>query len=164
MAVDEGNVQSMDGKLFNNYFYGTHLVLASSNYGVQNKVTCIIKLGKSGSTNLYSRGLVQQIYIPGVFPVLCQTRPRGCSTKEAGLFFETQDEIYTNISLGLQSVNQIQPEYVENEQADAGRDGTAEPVSRDQILWRERGQRTLIFPCSADHVCIYGCMYGHHII
>ena len=26
------------------------------------------------------------------------------------------------------------------------RDGTAEPVLRDQILWRERGQELLIFP------------------
>ena len=32
------------------------------------------------------------------------------------------------------------------------RDGTAEPVSRNQILWRERGQRIIHFPCSAaDH-------------
>ena len=31
------------------------------------------------------------------------------------------------------------------------RDGTAEPVSRDQILRRERGQRNIIFPCSANH-------------
>ena len=32
------------------------------------------------------------------------------------------------------------------------RDGTAEPVSRDQILRRERGQRIFHFPCSAaDH-------------
>ena len=32
------------------------------------------------------------------------------------------------------------------------RDGTAEPVSRDQILRRERGQQEKIhFPCSADH-------------
>ena len=32
------------------------------------------------------------------------------------------------------------------------RDGTAEPVSRDQILRRERGQGNMNFPCSADHV------------
>ena len=32
------------------------------------------------------------------------------------------------------------------------RDGTAEPVSRDQILRRERGQGNIHFPCSADHV------------
>ena len=32
-----------------------------------------------------------------------------------------------------------------------GRDGTAEPVSRDQILRLERGQENIIFPCSADH-------------
>ena len=30
-------------------------------------------------------------------------------------------------------------------------DGTAEPVSRDQILRRERGQGNIDFPCSADH-------------
>ena len=32
------------------------------------------------------------------------------------------------------------------------RDETAEPVSRDQILRRERGQGNIHFPCSADHV------------
>ena len=31
------------------------------------------------------------------------------------------------------------------------RDGTAEPVSRDQILRRERGQEKVHFPYSADH-------------
>ena len=31
------------------------------------------------------------------------------------------------------------------------RDGTAEPVKRDQILRRERGQGNINFPCSADH-------------
>ena len=30
-------------------------------------------------------------------------------------------------------------------------DGTAEPVSGDQILRRERGQGNIYFPCSADH-------------
>ena len=33
----------------------------------------------------------------------------------------------------------------------ADRDGTAELVSRNQILWRERGQRNTIFPYSADY-------------
>ena len=32
------------------------------------------------------------------------------------------------------------------------RDGTTEPVSRDQILRRGRGQRNMNFPCSAHHV------------
>ena len=32
------------------------------------------------------------------------------------------------------------------------RDGTAEPVSRDQILRHERGQENIHFSCSADHV------------
>ena len=32
------------------------------------------------------------------------------------------------------------------------RNGTAEPVSRDEILRRERGQGNIDFPCSADHV------------
>ena len=31
------------------------------------------------------------------------------------------------------------------------RDGTAETVSRDQIIRRERGQGNNNFPCSADH-------------
>ena len=31
------------------------------------------------------------------------------------------------------------------------RDGTAEPVSRDQILRRERGKGNIHFPRSADH-------------
>ena len=31
------------------------------------------------------------------------------------------------------------------------RDGTAEPVSQDQILRRKRGQGNIHFPCSADH-------------
>ena len=31
------------------------------------------------------------------------------------------------------------------------RDGTAEPVSRDQTLRRERGQGNIHFLCSADH-------------
>ena len=38
---------------------------------------------------------------------------------------------------------------MDNEQADAGRD--SETLSRDQILWRERGQGNIHFPCSADH-------------
>ena len=31
------------------------------------------------------------------------------------------------------------------------RDGTAEPVSRDQSLRHARGQGNIYFPCSADH-------------
>ena len=31
------------------------------------------------------------------------------------------------------------------------RDGTAEPISRDQILRHARGQGNIHFPCSADH-------------
>ena len=45
--------------------------------------------------------------------------------------------------------HQIQPEYGDERLT---RDGTAEPVSRDQILRRERGQGNFHFPCSADHV------------
>ena len=41
---------------------------------------------------------------------------------------------------------QIQPEY-----GDEQRDGTAEPISRDQILRRERGQGNTTFSCPADH-------------
>ena len=35
------------------------------------------------------------------------------------------------------------------------RDGTAEAVSGNQILRRERGQGNIGFPCSADHVQDY---------
>ena len=31
------------------------------------------------------------------------------------------------------------------------RDGTAEPVSRDQVLRRERGRGNIHFPCPANH-------------
>ena len=31
------------------------------------------------------------------------------------------------------------------------RDGTAEPVSPEHIIMRERGQGNIHFPCSADH-------------
>ena len=52
------------------------------------------------------------------------------------------------------------------------RDGTAEPVSHDQILRRERGQRNIHFPNSADHeqdwqtypVGPYSCCMCDHIL
>ena len=47
------------------------------------------------------------------------------------------------------SKHHIQPEY--GEMSRLTRDGTAEPVSRDQILRHARGQGNIIFPCSADH-------------
>ena len=46
------------------------------------------------------------------------------------------------------SKHQIQPEYGMSRLT---RDGTAEPVSRDQILRHARGQGNVHFPCSADH-------------
>ena len=49
----------------------------------------------------------------------------------------------------LVSKHQIQPEC--GEFSRLKRDGTAEPVSRDQILRRERGQGNIHFPCPADH-------------
>ena len=52
------------------------------------------------------------------------------------------------------------------------RDGTAEPVSRDRILKRERGQGSIHFPCSVDHeqdwqpnpVDPYPCYMCNHIV
>ena len=46
------------------------------------------------------------------------------------------------------SKHQIQPRM---EMSRLTRDGTAEPVSRDQILRHARGQGNVHFPCSADH-------------
>ena len=48
------------------------------------------------------------------------------------------------------SKHQIQPEYVWRMNR-LTRDGTTEPVSRDQILRHARGQGNVHFPCSADH-------------
>ena len=42
------------------------------------------------------------------------------------------------------SKHQVQPEY--GEMSRLTRDGTAEPVSRDQILRHARGQGNIIFP------------------
>ena len=50
------------------------------------------------------------------------------------------------------------------------RAGRAEPVSRDQILRRERGQGNIHFPSSADHeqdfqpylVVLYSVIYDDH--
>ena len=47
------------------------------------------------------------------------------------------------------SKHQIQTDYVKMSRLT--RDGTAEPVLRDQILRRERGQGNIHFSCSADH-------------
>ena len=49
---------------------------------------------------------------------------------------------------GIPSVSTRFNLSVENEQTDAGR-GTAEPISRDQNLRRERGQGNIHVPCSA---------------
>ena len=53
--------------------------------------------------------------------------------------------------LGRNPVNkhQIQPAIMEMSRLT--RDETAEPVSRDQILRRERGREEFIFPQLADH-------------
>ena len=45
--------------------------------------------------------------------------------------------------------HQIQPEYMEMSRLTRG--GTAEPVSRNQILLHVRRQGSNDFPCSADH-------------
>ena len=47
------------------------------------------------------------------------------------------------------SKHQIQP--LSMEMSRLTRDGTAEPISRDEILRRKRGQGKIIFPCSANH-------------
>ena len=50
------------------------------------------------------------------------------------------------------SKHQIQPEYGDGVMMSRlTRDGTAEPVSQDQILRHARGQGNINFPCSADH-------------
>ena len=43
------------------------------------------------------------------------------------------------------------------------RDGTAEPVSRDQIVRRERGQGDTHFPCSTYHY-LSNCRIGNQLM
>ena len=57
---------------------------------------------------------------------------------------------YSTPVLDYQYCTTIQPDY-SIEMSRLTRDGTAEPVSRDQILRHARGQGNIIFPCSAGH-------------
>ena len=54
-------------------------------------------------------------------------------------------DVAAKLGRNLVSKHQIQPEYGDEW------DGTAEPVSRDQILRRERGHGIIHFSCPADH-------------
>ena len=63
--------------------------------------------------------------------------------------FNKKMDATAELGSNLVSKHQVQPEHGD-EQADANE--TAEPVSRDQIFRRERGQGNIYFPCSAEHV------------
>ena len=54
--------------------------------------------------------------------------------------------------IGRNSVSKHQTQLEYGERAGLRRDGTAEHVSRDQILRGERGQGNIHFPCLADHM------------
>ena len=56
--------------------------------------------------------------------------------------------MYAAAELGRNPVSKIQPEH---EMSRLTWDGIAEPVSRDQILRRERGQGNINSSCAADH-------------
>ena len=74
--------------------------------------------------------------------------------------------------LGRNPVSKHQIQGLSTEMSRLTRDGTAEPVSRDQILRRRRGQRYINFPSSADHeqdwqpypVGPYSCYMCDHTI
>ena len=53
--------------------------------------------------------------------------------------------------LGTNPASKHQIRSLSMEMSRLARDGTAETVSRDQILRHERGQGNIHFPCSADH-------------
>ena len=54
--------------------------------------------------------------------------------------------------IGRNSVKKVSTRFSASmEMSRLTRDGTTEPVSRNQILRRERGQGNIRFPCSADH-------------
>ena len=67
---------------------------------------------------------------------------------------KTHTNIYNiqNISGVLDSSTALNSTGSPYEMSRLTRDGTAEPVSRDQILRHERGQGNIRFSCSADHV------------
>ena len=69
-------------------------------------------------------------------------------------------------------IPQVSPRFsLSMEMSRLTRDGIAEPVSRDQVLRRERGQGNIHFACSADHeqdwqpypVDPYSCYMCDHI-
>ena len=53
--------------------------------------------------------------------------------------------------LGRNPVSKHQIASLSMEMSRLTRDGTAEPVSQDQILRHARGQGNINFPCSDDH-------------
>ena len=59
---------------------------------------------------------------------------------------------YAGAEIGRNPVSkhQLQPDRVWR-MSRLTRDGTAEPITRDQVLKRERGQGNINFPYSADH-------------
>ena len=62
--------------------------------------------------------------------------------------FKSIIDAAAELGRNLVSKHQIQPEQ---EMGRFTRGGTAEPVSRGQILRRERGQGNIHFSCLADH-------------
>ena len=65
------------------------------------------------------------------------------------VFVATYNDTAAELGRNPVSKHQIQPGM---EMSRLTRDGTTEPVSRDQILRHERGQGNIHFSCSADHV------------
>ena len=74
--------------------------------------------------------------------------PRSLPVRHQGHRADAQGKyIYVSTELGRNPVSKHKIQL-----SRLTRDGTAEPVSGDQILRRERGQGNIHFPCSAYHV------------
>ena len=58
---------------------------------------------------------------------------------------------YSRVQINRKVANPVHRFSLSMEMSRLTRDGTAEPVSRDQILRYARGQGNIHFPCSADH-------------
>ena len=72
---------------------------------------------------------------------MCNRLPEINKNGDAGIFpvyYSLKTALSTRFSLSM-------------EMSRLTRDGTAEPISRDQILRHARGQGNIHFPCSADH-------------
>ena len=85
--------------------------------------------------------------LPRHSPTVHQYRCREFEAGQGVFFFH----FFFHFFFSLWGLFYLQSESVVWRMSRLTRDGTAEPVSRDQILRREQGHGGIHFSCSADH-------------